>query len=150
LPGESQPIAIPGADSLILRFKVAIKLFKPAPLEIDLPTGPSETEPLLSRAERTTPSPSASRGRNFTRKVVHSPTFELIVVRVSILVEIIAYSLMGTATTGTAYASATVLAALGVGFSPALQTVALAMYARKGGSETGRLFGALSVVQALA
>jgi hypothetical protein len=139
------PLLIRDVDSVILRFKVAIKLFKPAPLEIDLPTGLSETEPLLSRTD-----PSASPGRNFTRKVVHSPTFELIVVRVSIVVEIIAYSLMGTATTGTAYASATVLAALGVGFSPALQTVALAMYARKGGSETGRLFGALSVVQALA
>lgn len=139
---------------LTLYCAVAIKLFKPKPLEIDLPTNPSETEPLLSRTERNIASASASAspeptGPSFSRKVLHSPTFELIVVRVSIVVEILAYSLMGTASTGAAYAMASVLAALGVGFSPALQTVALAMYARKGGYETGRLFGALSVVQAL-
>jgi hypothetical protein len=135
-------------DLLVLRFAVVIKLFQPEPLEIDLPTAPSETEPLLSPAEGTNAS-SASAGRTVTRKVVHSPTFELVVVRVSIAIEILAYGLMGTAATGAAYVSAGVLAALGAGFSPALQTVALAMYARKGGNETGRLFGALSVVHSL-
>ncbi|KAH6918262.1 major facilitator superfamily domain-containing protein [Coprinopsis sp. MPI-PUGE-AT-0042] len=148
-------VSIVGASRalfLTVLLPVAIKLFKPEPLVIDMPSTPSETEPLLSRAEETTPpastTPSAPAGPS-SRKVLHSPTFELIVVRVSIVVEIVAYSLMGLASTGSAYAMSAVLAALGVGLSPALQTVALAMYARKGGSETGRLFGALSVVQAL-
>ena len=41
------------------------------------------------------------------------------------------------------------LGSLGAGFSPATQSVMLALYARRGGTEIGRLFGALSVVQAL-
>ncbi|KAH6895043.1 major facilitator superfamily domain-containing protein [Coprinopsis sp. MPI-PUGE-AT-0042] len=129
-------VSIVGASRalfLTVLLPVAIKLFKPEPLVIDMPSTPSETEPLLSRAEETTPTtsttPSAPAGPSSSRKVLHSPTFELIVVRVSIVVEIVAYSLMGLASTGSAYAMSSVLAALGVGFSPALQTVALAMYA---------------------
>ncbi len=42
-----------------------------------------------------------------------------------------------------------VLGSLGMGFNPAMQSVILALYVRRGGTESGRLFGALSVIQAL-
>lgn len=41
------------------------------------------------------------------------------------------------------------LGSFGSGFGPAIQSVALEMYTQRGGTEAGRLFGALSVVQAL-
>jgi len=41
------------------------------------------------------------------------------------------------------------MGSLGGGFSPAVHSVALELYSRKGGKETGKLFGALSVLHAL-
>lgn len=41
------------------------------------------------------------------------------------------------------------LGAFGGGFAPAIQSVALEIYTQRGGTEAGRLFGALSVLQAL-
>jgi len=38
---------------------------------------------------------------------------------------------------------------VGMAFSPAVQSVALALYVQQGNKESGRLFGALSVLQAL-
>jgi len=56
---------------------------------------------------------------------------------------------MGLAPTPLSFTVFGMLSAMGAGFSPAVQSVTLAMYSRKGGTEVGRLFGALSVVQAL-
>lgn len=38
---------------------------------------------------------------------------------------------------------------MGVGFSPAIQSVAMGVYTQQGGTELGKLFGALSVMSAL-
>ena len=46
-----------------------------------------------------------------------------------------------------AYIVLTILASCGAGFGPAIQALAVDLYARRGGEETGRLFGVLSVVQ---
>ena len=110
------------------------------------PESPSERQPLLSSGSN---QPSYASNTRTVKKELHSTTFELGVARVSLIAEIVAYVLMGLAPTGTTFAMFGVIAAFGVGFSPAIQTCALALYASKGGTETGRLFGALSVVQAL-
>lgn len=83
------------------------------------------------------------------RKEIHSPAFDLGLARASLLIEIISYSFMGLAPTPISFTVFGMLSAIGSGFSPAVQSVTLAMYSRKGGVEVGRLFGALSVVQAL-
>jgi len=51
--------------------------------------------------------------------------------------------------TALAFSLSSVFTSLSAGFSPAIQSVALSLYRRRGGTESGKLFGALSVVQAL-
>ena len=43
----------------------------------------------------------------------------------------------------------TALGALGMGFNPAIHAVALALYNARGGRDSGKLFGAMSVVQVM-
>ncbi|KAG2019931.1 hypothetical protein CC2G_005324 [Coprinopsis cinerea AmutBmut pab1-1] len=144
-------LSIVGAGRAVLLtiiLPVIIRLFKPEPLVIEIPQFPTERDPLLSNFEN--PAGASPRpAKPPLKKELHSPSFELGVARVSLVIEIIAYSLMGLAPSGTTFAISGVMAAMGVGFSPAVQTCTLAMYARRGGTETGRLFGALSVIQAL-
>jgi MFS family permease len=61
----------------------------------------------------------------------------------------ISYTLVGLASTPVAFTLFTLMGSLGGGFFPATQSVALELYSRRGEKETGRLFGALSVLQAL-
>jgi hypothetical protein len=65
----------------------------------------------------------------------------------------IGYSLLPFAPTGLIYVAFATLISMGAGLSPALQSVALEMYTQKYGGdgtvESGKLFGAMSVVQAL-
>ncbi|TFK68620.1 MFS general substrate transporter [Pluteus cervinus] len=79
----------------------------------------------------------------------HSLVFDLGLTRVSLLIGAAASLSMGLAPTSLWFTICGVLACFGGGWSPAIQSVALAVYARQGGSETGKLFGALSVLQAL-
>jgi hypothetical protein len=78
-----------------------------------------------------------------------SPRLDLNTARVSLVLELTAYVLMATANTGTMFTVYTVLGSLAAGFTPAVQSLALGIYAGRGGEETGKLFGGLSVVQAL-
>jgi MFS family permease len=75
----------------------------------------------------------------------------LIVAQISLGIELVAYTLMSTLTPRSElFVIVTVLASFGAGFSPAAQAVALAVFSRRpDGRETGKLFGAISVVQAL-
>jgi hypothetical protein len=57
--------------------------------------------------------------------------------------------MMATAKTGAMFTVYTALGSLGAAFTPAVQSLALGIYTRRGGEGTGKLFGALSVVQAL-
>ncbi|KAG5636197.1 hypothetical protein H0H81_008867 [Sphagnurus paluster] len=79
----------------------------------------------------------------------HSAAFDLGLAHVSLVVEVISYTFMAIAPTAFFFTLFSMAAAMGSGLNPALQSVALAMYRRRGGTESGRLFGALSVVQAL-
>ena len=56
---------------------------------------------------------------------------------------------MATAKTGLLFTVYTMLDSLSAGYMPAVQSLALGIYASRGGQETGKLFGGLSVVQAL-
>lgn len=106
---------------------VAIKLLKPrSPVE-----SPRDTDPSQAHEHR------------------HSPSFDLNLARVSLFIEVIAYTLIGLASTPFAFALFTLMGSLGGGFSPAVHSVALELYSRRGEKETGKLFGALSVLQAL-
>ncbi|KAF9647561.1 MFS general substrate transporter [Thelephora ganbajun] len=78
-----------------------------------------------------------------------SPYLDLNTARVSLVMELTAYTMMATAKTGTMFTLYTVLGSLAAGFMPAIQSLALWIYAGRGGEETGKLFGSLSVVQAL-
>ncbi|KAJ7767804.1 major facilitator superfamily domain-containing protein [Mycena metata] len=82
----------------------------------------------------------------------HASSFDLSLTRVSLFVEIIGYTLMPFAPTGLFFTAFTMLASFGSGFSPAVQSVALELYSQQndGTMESGRLFGGLSVIQALA
>ncbi|KAJ7046990.1 major facilitator superfamily domain-containing protein [Mycena alexandri] len=82
----------------------------------------------------------------------HSASFDLWLARISLCIEVVAYTAMPFATTGLAFTGLTMLSSFGSGFSPAVQSASMELYSRKlGGSvESGKLFGALSVIQALA
>lgn len=79
-----------------------------------------------------------------------SSKFDLGVARISLIIDIIANACMGLAFSPVAFTAFGMLGAMSTGFNPALQSVALGLYNRRGGSaEAGKLLGALSVVQAL-
>ena len=65
------------------------------------------------------------------------------------MIEVISCTLLPFAPTAGLFTAFTMLGALGSGFSPAVQSVTLGLYTQGGGTESGKLFGALSVVQAL-
>ncbi|KAF8969597.1 major facilitator superfamily domain-containing protein [Flammula alnicola] len=131
---------------------IAIKLFKPKPIILEIPVAPRETTPLLDGTDNAsqTLSSSTTQVQKTIKKEIHSPSFDLNLARASIFIEVIAYTCMGLSPTPMAFTMFGIMGSLGAGFSPAVQSVTLALYARRGGTETGRLFGALSVVQALA
>ncbi|KAF8212040.1 major facilitator superfamily domain-containing protein [Mycena galopus ATCC 62051] len=97
---------------------------------------PSELDPLLSRKSPDKP---------------HSAAFDLSLARISLFIEIFAYAAMPFATSGMAFTGFTILSAFGAGFNPAVQSAAMELYSKKMGTslEAGKLFGGMSVIQAL-
>ena len=83
------------------------------------------------------------------KKEIHSPLFDLNLARVSLLVDMVSYISMGLAQSPIVFALSGVFGTMGSGFSPAAQSVALALYAKRGGVETGRLFGAIGLIQVI-
>ncbi|KAF9500505.1 MFS general substrate transporter [Pleurotus eryngii] len=134
------------AAFLALILPVIIQLSKPKATSASV-----ETEPLLSSSSEPSgssqrPSPTSSP-RSLLE--IHSPTFDLSLARASLLVEIVAYSFMAMAQAPLPFTIFAMLGSFGAGFSPAIQSAAIELYVRRGGRENGRLYGALSVVQAL-
>ena len=123
-----------------------IKILKPKPLILEIPVAPAETTPLLNPSTSTS---STNVTHKTIKRVIHSPLFDLNLARASLLVDIITYALMGLTQNPVLFGLFGTLGALGVGFNPAAQSVALALYAGRGGIETGRLFGATSLIQAI-
>ena len=119
-----------------------IRLTKPkAPIQ--LPMEPEE--PLTNPPEP----PRTSRSPSSSRHAPHSPSFDLKLARVSLAIDVVVYFVMVCSTTGLMFAITTAFGALGMGFGPAMQSVALTLYNRRGGRDSGKLFGAMSVVQAI-
>lgn len=80
---------------------------------------------------------------------MHDPTVDIMLLRVSLLLEIVAYVGLTVVRHPTGFIAFSVCNALGSGVSPAAQSLALEAFTAQGGHESGRLFGALSVIQAL-
>ena len=113
---------------------------KPKPLILEIPVTPVETTPLLDSSSPTTKT---------IKREIHSPLFDLNLARGSVLADIVSYVLMGLAQSPILFAFGASFGAFGAGFYPAAQSVALALYSRNGGIEIGRLFGGVSLIQAI-
>ncbi|KZP19309.1 MFS general substrate transporter, partial [Athelia psychrophila] len=79
----------------------------------------------------------------------HSSQFDLNLTRFATFIDVVSYVLMGFADAALPFTMFTLLGSMGVGFAPGILAVALELYSRRGETETGKLFGALSVVNAL-
>ena len=75
--------------------------------------------------------------------------FDLILARISLFIETIAFIAMPLSPNATVFTVWTMITCFGSGFSAAIQNVALIMYTESGGKESGKLFGAISVIQTL-
>ncbi|OBZ69346.1 putative membrane protein C14C4.07 [Grifola frondosa] len=82
-------------------------------------------------------------------KAPHPASLDLILARVAIINDIICYALMPVAATGTLFAAISVCSSMGTSFGPVMNSLALELYSRRGGTDSGRLLGALTVVSAL-
>ncbi len=121
--------------------------FKPKPKTgpINLPNESSED--LLNRDRNTdleepvTPSSTPS--------LPSSVPFDLALAKVSLFVEVAGYTGLCIASDAVTFTAFTMMGSFGSGFGPAVSSVALALYLQRGGVESGKLFGAMSVVQSL-
>ncbi|KAI6023827.1 hypothetical protein PISMIDRAFT_428789 [Pisolithus microcarpus 441] len=114
--------------------------------------------PLRSRSRSRQRSTQLSLSHSLAGGSAHSVNVDLILARCAVSLEILACLIMGTATTGAVFAVGTMVGAMSVASSPTIQALALEVYysggnngmtARKGQGGIGKLFGALSIVQAL-
>ncbi|THG94666.1 hypothetical protein EW026_g6843 [Hermanssonia centrifuga] len=130
---------------LTIMLPLIIKFIKSKPrAPIQLPVSPSEPlEPGDS------PSLGEAEPLSADRRGSHSLSFDLGLARASLVVEVISYTLLPFAPTAMLFTVCSMMGAFGAGFSPAMQSVALGLYTQSGGTESGKLFGAMSVVQAL-
>ncbi|EKM55184.1 uncharacterized protein PHACADRAFT_255634 [Phanerochaete carnosa HHB-10118-sp] len=131
---------------LPLVIKLIKYLLRPSiklPIEQDEPLQPA-SQPSTS-SPRTESLPKQTTPTNTSRSIA----LDFGLARVSLVIEVISYALVPFASNGLRYTAVTVLGSFGAGFGPALQSVALGLYTLRGGTESGRLFGAMSVVQSL-
>lgn len=106
----------------------------------------TDSEPLLSSPSR---SPSAAPLKKKHEK--HAPSVELLVARLSLAAAGISGAILMINPPAWAFVLGTILSSCASGFHPTMQSLAMELYrARVGPSaETGKLFGALSVLQSL-
>ena len=128
---------------------VSIKFFKrnSKPINpITLSDPLAEETPLLELEDD--PQTSAPIRRESVRGKLDAATFDLRLAKLSLVVDIITYFGMAFAQTGWQFTTCSIFGAFGMGFNPAMQSLTLALYTRRGGTESGKLFGALSVIHA--
>jgi hypothetical protein len=124
-----------------------IRLLKPKEAAIKLPV---ETEEPLDGPSTPAPAPAHAQGHSHGKHTSHHNTtlrFDLALARGSLLIDLVAYSVMPLAPMN----AVPVGGAFGGGFGPAVQAVALELFARRpdgSAAQAGRLFGALSVLTA--
>ncbi|KAG7092716.1 hypothetical protein E1B28_009046 [Marasmius oreades] len=135
---------------LVIVLPLVIKFFKDKPkVQGSRPRMSEEEEPLMD-SSASSPSPQRSSSHSPSRLTEpHSSGFDLGLAQVSLGLEIVTYTLMALATNSIPFTIFAMCGAFGSGFAPAIQSVALDLYGKRGEAETGRLFGALSVLQAL-
>jgi len=138
-------MGVVGSIYLTLILPTAIKILKPKPFILEFPATPVETTPLLNLSS----SSSTMISRKTIKKEIHSPLFDLNLARASLIVKIVSCTSMGLAQSPILFALSGTMGGFSLGFSPAVQSVALALYAKRGGVETGSLFGALSLLQVI-
>lgn len=81
------------------------------------------------------------------KKPHHSPAFDLTIAQCSLILEVVCFGLLPFFRSRSTFVVLTVLAACGAGFGPAIQSLAVELYSKRGGTEIGKLFGVLGVVQ---
>ena len=122
---------------------VVIKFFKPKPKNgaISLPNQSSEdlSRNTVDLEESAAPS----------RAPHSSLPFDLALAKISLSIEVISYTALCFAADPLTFTTLTMSSSFGSGFGPAVSSVALALYTQRGGSESGKLFGAMSVIQSL-
>ncbi|KAI9453161.1 MFS general substrate transporter [Lactarius psammicola] len=113
---------------------------------VQLPTQPGE--PLNARSE----SPSLS-ARTSSRSPAHThmPALDLGIAKASLALHAVSFALLAVSKNAGMFVAASMLATFAIGYAPVVQSLSLELYVRRGGetSEAGRLFGAMSVIQAL-
>ncbi|KAK0459815.1 uncharacterized protein EV420DRAFT_1641998 [Desarmillaria tabescens] len=125
---------------------LAIKLCKPKPKDVSM----GEREPFIPSESNDSRSSHSDSDRSSSFHLErHSSRFDLGLARVSLFIDIVSYALLGSTASPLIFTLSSMLGSMGTGFSPAIQSVALELYTQRGGTESGRLFGALSVIQAL-
>ena len=130
-----------------------IDVFRPAILRlyatksppIQLPTSPASDEPL--NAGSSLPLAAHARGPGSP----HTPAVDLGIARISLVVQATCFVIIAVSKDARMFVVAGALGALATGYSPTTQSLSLELYTRRGGlpSEAGRLFGAVSVIQAV-
>ncbi|KAI0047939.1 MFS general substrate transporter [Auriscalpium vulgare] len=114
-------------------FPLIIKIFKPKPKQA------SESE-RLSDEVALLPADNVPEAASLFK-------FDMNLVRWSFVAQAIEYGLLGIAATSFTFTVFTVVGSLGAGAAPMMSDIALQLYTARGGTESGKLFGALSVVQ---
>ena len=118
-----------------------IKAFRPEDL------GHGSREPSPVREDERIP---LLRSLSYVRRVKdRGITWDLNLARVSLLLAGGAICGLASAKRSMTFNVFVALASLGSGFLPTIQSFALDAYRRRGGTESGKLFGALAVVQVL-
>lgn len=104
-----------------------------------------ESEPLFLPSEE----PEQSTAVPAPKKRLRAASLDLILARAALVTDIIFYALTPSAATAALFAVYSMCISLGASFGPVMQSLGLELYARRGGADTGRLLGALTVVSAL-
>jgi hypothetical protein len=141
---------------------VIIRIFGPKKSQLrDSHLARDQNDPLLDEYQPTnrqedpdqwwrryvTPTPAQSE-RVIQRHGRHSAHFDLAIARVSLVVDLTAYTLISLSATWPQFFAFSMMSSFGSGFNPSVQALALHLMPR-GGKDAGKLFGAMGMLGAL-
>ncbi|KAF9258534.1 MFS general substrate transporter [Marasmius fiardii PR-910] len=113
------------------------------------PPRSDEEQPLIDGSQSKVYGPSPRPPLPSKLKEAQTSRLDLRLARISLGLMIISYVGLCLDVTSFSFIIYTMIEALGAGYGPAIQSVALSLYGRKSDGETGRFFSALSILQAL-
>ncbi|KAH9972213.1 major facilitator superfamily domain-containing protein [Russula compacta] len=128
---------------LVIGLPAILHFCAPKTPPIQLPT--SLNEPLDASSSVPKPAFSSSLAH------AHTPAVDLSLARVSLVLQAMFFALIAISGDARVFVATGALGALATGYLPTVQSLALELYTRRGGagSEAGRLFGAISVIQTI-